>query len=372
MNDDDDDLGENDSEEALAWPPPERKVVTQSYDLSINTLLEQWDDETLVIPEFQREYVWDDRRASRLIESLLLNIPIPVLYFAETEDARYEVVDGHQRVRSVIRFLKNEYPLRGLRIQDEFKGLRYHQLPLREQRFLRSRTMRAVIIAFESHANMKFEIFERLNTGAVALNAQEIRNAIYRGPLNDLLRDLQHNASFRTCIGRRSPRPRQVDQELVLRYLALSEGRLRHYRPPLLRFLNDYMRTRASATRQIMAEQVARFEQAAFACELVFGPDAYRTLSIDGRVAERTVNRALFEAQMLVLGAVSLTAVSDNRKMIRSVLGQLCAEDEYADAIGRATGDRLKTHFRILAFADRLANEELPVAYDVIGLPRAS
>ncbi len=110
MNDDDDDLGENDSEEALAWPPPERKVVTQSYDLSINTLLEQWDDETLVIPEFQREYVWDDRRASRLIESLLLNIPIPVLYFAETEDARYEVVDGHQRVRSVIRFLKNEVP----------------------------------------------------------------------------------------------------------------------------------------------------------------------------------------------------------------------------------------------------------------------
>src|SRR6266511_2743409 len=103
----DQDLGERDDEEQIGFPPNE-----------------QWDDGTLELPELQREYVWDNARASRLIESLLLNIPIPNLYFAETEEAKYQIVDGHQRVYSVIRYLDNQYRLSGLRIQDEFKGLR--------------------------------------------------------------------------------------------------------------------------------------------------------------------------------------------------------------------------------------------------------
>ncbi len=168
-------LGESDSEEDLDFPPPERKVVTQSYDLSMQVLLDQWKNETLIVPEIQREYVWDNGKASRLAESLLLNIPIPVLYFAERTDAKWEIIDGHQRVRSVVRFLENEFRLTGLQVLTEFQGKRFHQLPDREQRFLERRTMRAVVISPDSHPNMKFEVFSRLNTGAVALNSQEIR-----------------------------------------------------------------------------------------------------------------------------------------------------------------------------------------------------
>ena len=100
-----------DSGETFSFPPAERNVVTQSYDLSIQALMEQWGGNVLVIPETQREYIWDDGRASRLIESLLLNIPVPVLYFAETEDAQYEIIDGQQRVRSIVRFVSNEFAL---------------------------------------------------------------------------------------------------------------------------------------------------------------------------------------------------------------------------------------------------------------------
>jgi hypothetical protein len=114
------------------FPPAERKVVTQSYDLSIQTLKERWENEDLLLPEIQREYVWDNPRGSRLIESLLLNIPIPVLYFAETEDAKWEIFDGHQRVRSVVRFLKNEFRLSSLSVLADFNGHRFHQLPARE------------------------------------------------------------------------------------------------------------------------------------------------------------------------------------------------------------------------------------------------
>jgi uncharacterized protein with ParB-like and HNH nuclease domain len=94
----------DEADESEGFPPAERKVVTQSYDLSVQTLKERWDTDELLLPEIQREYVWDNPRASRLIESLLLNIPIPVLYFAETDDAKWEIFDGHQRVRSVVRF----------------------------------------------------------------------------------------------------------------------------------------------------------------------------------------------------------------------------------------------------------------------------
>src|SRR5919106_810307 len=111
---DDLELGEDDFEEDVNFPPPERKIITQPYDLSVTTLVEQWGEKTLILPDIQREYVWDNPRASKLIESLLLNIPIPVLYFAETDEAKWEIFDGHQRVRSVVRYLKNEFRLSGL------------------------------------------------------------------------------------------------------------------------------------------------------------------------------------------------------------------------------------------------------------------
>jgi len=117
----DQDLGENDDEEEFAFPPAERRVITQPLDLSVQTLLEQWTTKQLVLPEIQREYVWDNAKASRLIESLLLNIPIPVLYFAETDEAKYEIFDGHQRVRSIVNYLGGVYSLSGLAVLREYR-----------------------------------------------------------------------------------------------------------------------------------------------------------------------------------------------------------------------------------------------------------
>lgn len=232
----DQDLGERDNDEPDDFPPADRIIHTQGYDLSINTLKEQWDEKTLLLPSFQREYVWDNPKASRLIESLLLNIPIPVLYFAETAEANYEIVDGHQRVYSIVRYLDNQFPLSGLRISQEFKGKRFHQLPTREQRFLKTRALRTIVINHDSSPSMKFEVFERLNTGGLALNAQEIRNAIYHGRLNDLLKELERGEKFRSCLATKRPRRRMVDRELVLRFLALRDD-LENYRTPLIRFL---------------------------------------------------------------------------------------------------------------------------------------
>ena len=366
-----DELNEWDNDPPAPWPPPERRIQTQPYDLSINTLIEQWDDGDLIIPEFQREYVWDDSKASRLIESLLLNIPIPVLYFSETPDAKYEIVDGHQRVNSIVRYVKNSFPLKGLRIQDEFRGLRFDSLPKREQRFLKSRTMRVIVITAESHPDMKFEVFERLNTGSVALNAQEIRRAVYRGPTTKLLDELVQNRSFRLAIGRKSPRPRFVDQELVLRFLAMRAN-LGKYRPPLLRFLNEYLRSSNSSSSQSPSLQALAddFSRAADLVYTVFRENSFRLLDARGESAENNINRALFETEMLVLASTDPDEIVAKVNAVRQAMADLCQNSTYLDTVQRATGDRSRTFSRIMAFANSLSKCGFSVDYTALGLSR--
>jgi hypothetical protein len=214
----------------------------------------------LLLPEIQRAYVWDNAKASRLIESLILNIPIPVLYFAETEEAKYEIFDGHQRVKSIVNYIGGVFALSGLAVLPEYRGKRFSQLPAREQRFLKMRTLRTILISIESHPNMKFEIYERLNTGSISLNAQELRNSIYRGSFNALLHRLAEHRTFRSLIGTKSPRKRMVDEEAILRFFAMR-AQLGTYRTPLKKFLNEYMGT----VRNANEEQIHQFETVAAA-----------------------------------------------------------------------------------------------------------
>lgn len=341
------DLGENDSEEEHDFPPPERKIITQPYDLSVQALVEQWGDKTLVLPEIQREYVWDNPRASRLIESLLLNIPIPVLYFAETDDAKWEIFDGHQRIRSVVRYVNNEFALSSLSLLAHFNRVRFHKLPLREQRFLQRRTIRAIVISNDSHPNMKFETFERLNTGAVVLNAQEIRNSLYRGSFNTLLRSLAKNSDFRSLVGTKAPRKRMVDEELILRFFALREG-LKDYRPPLKRFLNEYMDSVKDAGPTKLRNLKEAFENTTAVAYAVLGANAFRTTDSRGHLLETGVNRALFEAQMLAFSWVeSPGAIGSKKTSIVRELGKVYRDPDFQDSIQRATGDRTRTLLRV-------------------------
>lgn len=343
------------------FPPAERKVVTQSYDLSIQTLAEQWTNADLLLPDIQREYVWDNPRASRLIESLLLNIPIPVLYFAETADGKWEIFDGHQRLRSVVRFLTNEFRLSSLTVLAELNGKRFHQLPDREQRFLKSRMMRAVVISTDSHPNMKFEIFERLNTGAVILNAQELRNSLYRGSFNELLRQLAKDLAFRANIGTNTPRKRMVDEEFILRFFALT-AELPSYRPPLKKFLNEYMRKVQDASKRQTTVLHDRFMSVVAPINEVWGSTAYRSTDPSGHATERAPNRALFDAQMIAVDLVrDKDAIANSRREIIGEFAALYRQESFVDSISLATGDRSRTFFRIAQAVEALERAGLAV-----------
>lgn len=353
-----DELKEMDTTEPYVVSQEERKFLGQSYDLSIQTLFEQWNSKLLILSDYQREYIWDTSKASRLIESLILNIPIPPIYIAELPDGRYEIVDGHQRVRSIVDYLRNDLKLSGLWVLTEYQGLNFDKLPSREQRILRMRIMRTVIISADSHPNMKFEIFERLNTGSIMLNAQELRNALYRGSFNEMLKKLIYHELFRKLIGTKSPRKRMVDEELLLRFFALNRD-FNIYRTPLKRFLNEYMDSMKNEDDAILGEQKSIFDRTISLVYKILGKSAFRSADLRGNPTEPSVNRALYDAQMLAFSWLDDDqGISEHVSSARRELALLYKKNkknrEFLESIGRATNDRSRLRRRVRETAGAL------------------
>lgn len=185
------------------------RVVYQSNNFllpQIRDLITTGDDVNLR-PEYQRRLRWTPQQKSLLIESLLLNVPVPPVFFYENDLARYEVMDGQQRLNAIKEFLNNEFPLRGLQIVPSLNGRTYARLPPRVKRSLDRASISAIILLQESKGKIKkagsdraYElrrfVFERLNTGGKRLSAQEIRNAVYGGPFNDQIVKLSRDPVF--------------------------------------------------------------------------------------------------------------------------------------------------------------------------------
>lgn len=344
------DEGDVTSEQAepLFVPLEERRLVTQPYDLSLATLVDDIQRERLLLSiEYQRKYVWDRSKASRLIESFLLNIPVPVCYFAENEDGSYEVIDGLQRIQTIKDFLGDEFALRGVSVVSEFEGLRYSSLPLKEQRRLSNRTIRCIVITDDSHPDIKFDVFERLNTGSAMLAAQELRNCIYRGSLNSSLKELAENPEFSGILGGLK-NSRMAYEELALRFFALYEN-LSGYRPPLRQLLNTYMRRHRKGTPGETEVQV--FLETCRAVSEIFGTSAFRSIK-DGKMG--AFNKALFDSIMLPLAFADRRSAVSKAKEIRDLRSELLDRESFQTAIGRATADKSRMHGRVHAFASGL------------------
>ena len=204
-------------------------LVIQASDLSLASIANMVESGAIdVQPIFQRRERWDVRKQSALIESFLLNIPVPPVYLAEEEFGKYTVIDGQQRITAISSYIDNKFPLAGLGRFVELTGLRFGQLPLELKNSLTVRPyMRAITILRQSEPTTKYEVFHRLNSGGQPLNAQEIRNVLFRGPLNDLIVGLSGEQALRRQLkirDNRSPAYRaMVDVEYVLRFLTLHD-----------------------------------------------------------------------------------------------------------------------------------------------------
>lgn len=222
-------------------------ITSYGADYPVDGLMKRVEDGSIYIPPFQRRFVWDLKRGSRFIESLLLGLPVPGIFLSKEQPTqKLLVIDGQQRLRTLQYFYrgifadtKREFALRG--VQDQFEGLTYKTLPDDARRRLDDSILHATVVKQEeptADESSIYHIFERLNTGGVVLRPQEIRACIYHGRFQEELKRLNENAAWRGIYGTVSPRMK--DQELILRFLALYlQGG--EYSRPMKGFLNSFM-----------------------------------------------------------------------------------------------------------------------------------
>ena len=204
------------------YGPDDIFVENKPFSLKqINDLIEEEDIE--LSPDFQRNFIWDETRQSRLIESIFLGLPLPSIYLSQYKDGRLTIVDGLQRIMTIRRFLNNELKLSNLEYLSECNGKNYDQLkdyysPLRMRRFGQTQIM-CFVIDYRSPNKLKFDLFRRLNTGGKPLNNQEIRNCLSRPELRTVLKEMVNTTAFKNATGRSVKDIRMEAQETALRFL---------------------------------------------------------------------------------------------------------------------------------------------------------
>lgn len=367
--DDAESSGADEQREPLSIEPDERKLITQPYDLGVRAIREDIRLGRINLDiAYQRKYVWDLGKASRLIESLLLNVPIPVCYFAEDDDGVYEVIDGLQRLTAIKLFLDDGFAMSGASVLSELNGSRFSDLSPKEQRRLEGRTIRCIVITADSHPDIKFDVFERLNTGAMSLTAQELRNLVYRGPFNESLKLLIEEQAFTRLLGG-STNKRMGHEELVLRYFAVRDG-VETYQPPLRQLLNLTMRDHRKTP--ISDAERDEFLSVCAVVHEVFGDRPFQSSG-----SQNPVNKALFDAIMVSVSYCDREELLANRVEARAALERLSDHEQFKLSIGRATADRSRLLHRVAALTSALSeigvSTSLPAGLIVEGMqPRGA
>ncbi len=333
-------------------PIRDRRVFTQPYDLVVESLVDQIKGGTIFLrplserPDFQRRYVWTNILASRLLESILLNVPIPPCYLSQNEDFELDVIDGQQRLFTIYRYLDNQYPLTGLEVLKELNGLRFHEIPSKLQRQIQTHTLRCVLITNESHPEIKFDVFERLNTNTVPLNAQELRNCIYRGSLNTYLKAAVAYEPWLAILGKKQVDKRMRDEELVLRFFAFWTEGVDSYRTPQKHWLNDAAKAGRKYSEAKISELDYVWKRAIDASLQWFKPrECFRR---EESRSSRAINRALFDLVMRSAGRIGPDRARQVKQLFREKYSELLRRDEFADLISRAVDHKKRTLRRFM------------------------
>jgi hypothetical protein len=354
IGDDDLSFELEDDDEPVELDIKDRRVFSDKRDWSIFELSHQSKRGRLKLnPEFQRYYIWDDNTASRLIESVFLEIPIPVIYLAEDQDSRYSVIDGQQRLRSLFRFLDNDLELRGLQVCKELNGKKYHDIGSKSQNKFENYNIRVIEIGKDSHSAVKFEIFERLNRGSFKLNDQELRNCIYRGRYNSLLKDLSEDKDFMFLLGLKKPHKRMFDRELVLRFLSFHNSTYLKYTSPMKRFFNIDMEQHRDLTDKQESDLSDSFKKSVQLTKTVFGSNAFKRFmpgtekDQNGLWEKRRINQALFDIIMFGFTQYDKNQVVPLADAVREELIWLMTHDqEFIGSILISTSSRDKVYTR--------------------------
>ncbi|WP_405767370.1 DUF262 domain-containing protein [Streptomyces sp. NBC_01538] len=312
-------------------------------------------------PDFQRRSgIWNETAQSRLIESLLLRIALPTIYVAEEADDSWTVVDGVQRLTTIVRFVKPEATgleplvLRNLEYLD-YDGKTFEDLPGRMQTRVLETELSLLLIRKGTPEEARFNIFTRINTGGLPLTQQELRHALIPGPARDLLARLAESPFFLSATAGSVSPSRMAERELCLRFLAFwltPPGR--YITQDFDGFLRAAMHDINRLTATGLEELETRFYLAMVNSERVFGDQAFRK-QFDTSVRRYPINKALFEVQAVTLAQCTqdeTKVLSACRDTVAVKFQKLMEDPAFYDAISSGTGDANKVNYRFQSMKD--------------------
>ncbi len=340
--------------------PVRYEITSFGIDFDVHGLNRRLQENEVIIPGFQRNYVWKLRDASRFIESLLLGLPVPGIFLSrDFETGKYVVIDGQQRLKSIQFFYsgvfnpssegnsQRTFKLAG--VQKQFEGLGYKDLPQKDKIELNNSVIHATVVKQESPSSddtSVFHIFDRINSSGMRLTAQEIRSALYHGKFIDELAVINQYPVWRSIFGK--PHSRQRDQELILRFLAFYfEEEL--YSPPMSEFLTKFVGKHRNPENDFLRECGVRFRSAmeAFDCALESG--VFRP--------ERALNAAVFDSMSVGLTRrVESSRGPINPEATKAAYFDLLQDAEYMDAVSSRTADENSVAKRMKKAKERFAS----------------
>lgn len=341
---------EEESEEDEVGTHVEFDIATYPSDLTLSVIHEMWRDKDIKIPSFQRNFVWHIKQSSLLIESFLLGLPVPQVFFYIDGDNKNLVIDGQQRIMSVIYFFegyfgpenmqgrRSVFRLTGLSKKSPFAGKKFTELNEQQQRKLKGAVLRAVNIkqlAPVSQNTSMFHIFERLNTGGTPLRPQEIRNCVFHGKLVDELNRLNEGVDWRMILSRKQLDKHQRDVEILLRVFAMSE-RGSSYEKPMKEFLNQQMQVHANVKNGDRVEKFA--EQFSQVTEIITRQLDPKPFHVRG-----PLNLAAMDSVMAILLRNFAKIPND----LKARFEKLLADEGYRKAIFFNTSDPKEVELRL-------------------------
>lgn len=324
-------LGEDETSRGSDYPID--KVLIRNEGRTIYDFLAGIDrGDYIMDPDFQRDFVWDESKQSKLIESVLMRVPLPTLYFAENESSRLVVVDGLQRLSTFRRFVEGGSSLR-LR-NPEYNGKRFADLPYNLQRRIGNCYMLAYIIDASVPDSLKFDIFDRVNSG-VPLTRPQMRNALYNGKGTRFLRDEAHSELFKQVTGGIVPTINMTDRELVNRFCAFDLLGPDAYRgdnkEDMNTFLNDAVARMNKMDDQELKKLGERFQKGLDNNRRVFRERAFRMLTRDYRVSP--FNNCLWDVMLIELSRRDADLVDSRRKAVSKGFEDLLEDRDFYRAL---------------------------------------
>lgn len=343
-------------EEEITEPFDPTKIRVDTRPMTIDLVLDRIrHDELDLAPEFQRRPgIWKNAARSRLIESILIRIPLPAFYMDATDDDKWLVIDGLQRLTTLKQFvIDNQLRLRGLEYLTDINGKTYDKLPRKYQRRILETQITVYLIEKGTPPEVKFNIFRRINTGGLPLSPQELRHALNQGKSTKFLAQLADSLEFQKATGIKNTRKqlRMEDRDFVLRFIAFTLTPYNDYKAKSLDFfLNETMAELNKMSEQDLNILEARFLQTMDRASSLFGQHAFRKLSKGNLEQKNPLNKALFEAWSVPLSSISeqdfLLLMERQQYLTDNFINLMETDDKFMASISLSTDKVSKVKYR--------------------------